>query len=723
MTAHDPIEIHEFSTGIQIEKTETGWVSGGFTTKYMNQTIDPIPPGVLEAISNREFALAEGASSQIPAMVGREVIGHGTTWSVVAVVARGMDNFGRGVSLYRYFLCEGQGQIETILRWMGNAKVFDPSDKKVLRQPNQYTPNPGARQVNLDHRPELQALLGQSPPIIVPASQKCTALILDQMTQQLSPEGGRSWACNVAALEHPEYFQVIYPTDAKAENLLRRVLSSRPSRPTLVAGDPGIRKAIKAVVDNRLKAEHMRTLDNALNNPQVDKEYWQEVLNQEGADQAQKEKLYDDRYIRLLTLKSILRPGFLFDFLGWLANSKESKKNYVFSLNFQEKILKLHPNPIATLPQITENVKRGICILFTSLISQPQIIKEACYLLMPSSNSWGLWAGLCKYSLYPDMEYDLNLMVRYAHNTKGLDFKAMNKYEEWRALFERIKSFWVDDRYTPQRQYLPLAQLLRDIEEYQLSALFYQISEGNVPKAIYRKVIPENAESTVFGLAIAPRRSLGDIFDIDIAIGDSKIPLGVFSRISIVAFLLGGVVGGVGGWGAHNAITSGNVNITWLNLNINPFNSRNRSENIPNEETHKHTSLSPENSYKYDQTERAIADIINRLDRPIRNAIANQKIPEEIPKGLYKSQSADKKKYVENIVKFSVKKQLNFDSLQYIEIVKNDNNWKTFSNAIEKYQEDKQVGTIDGFITPGQKTQELLEKDILSYLGLPASDK
>jgi hypothetical protein len=67
------IEIHEFSTGIQVERVGTGWVSRGFTGEYMNRTLDLIPVAVQRAITNREFAVAEGASSDEPAVIGREI--------------------------------------------------------------------------------------------------------------------------------------------------------------------------------------------------------------------------------------------------------------------------------------------------------------------------------------------------------------------------------------------------------------------------------------------------------------------------------------------------------------------------------------------------------------------------------------------------------------------------------------------------------------------------
>ena len=96
-----PVEIHEFSTGITPEQLADGrWVSRGFTGRYMNSTLKEIPYAVERAIANKDFAVAEGASSQEPTTIGRQV----DEWSVIAIVTRGQDEKGRGASFYRYFL-------------------------------------------------------------------------------------------------------------------------------------------------------------------------------------------------------------------------------------------------------------------------------------------------------------------------------------------------------------------------------------------------------------------------------------------------------------------------------------------------------------------------------------------------------------------------------------------------------------------------------------------
>jgi hypothetical protein len=52
------ITIHEFSTGIRPDRTsDGGWVSRGFTSRFMNNTIDPIPHEIERSIANFDFSI------------------------------------------------------------------------------------------------------------------------------------------------------------------------------------------------------------------------------------------------------------------------------------------------------------------------------------------------------------------------------------------------------------------------------------------------------------------------------------------------------------------------------------------------------------------------------------------------------------------------------------------------------------------------------------------
>ncbi|MDT9342234.1 hypothetical protein VV11_023610 [Trichodesmium erythraeum 21-75] len=493
------IYIHEFSTGIEVKGTATAWESGGFTGEYMNRTLDKIPQAVLDSIANREFALAEGVVRAEPAIVGRVVRRGKESWSVVAVVTRGRDDFGRGVSLYRYFLCQGDTGIETILRWMDKplSWVFNPFDKRAIGEPHQA--DPIYIEVNLN---KFQEMLDQSPPIIFPAADSCTPLLLNEITRKLRrPNGDRSWAYKVAMLERPEYFQVIHPADAKAEIVIREVLDRRQSSSVLISGESGIKTAIKAVMNGRVKRGHIESLENALGNQGLDKNYWKSVLDKEGASQAVTENIYGDRYVRLLTLTAMLVPQFLPIFLAWLAHSKEWEIHYGTSLKLQQSMLQEAPKFTEHFPLLSEYLKWGICYTIDDLVDEPKIFKESELLLTSES---GLWK-----EVYPSVSKELeNVLILM--DEKGQNWQSLKtRYPQWSNLLEKINKFWfLQERHDPN--YRSLTRLFEKVGTAKLAAIFYQIGEGSVPKSLFDKFSTNKSESKLFNKTIYRKKNAID---------------------------------------------------------------------------------------------------------------------------------------------------------------------------------------------------------------------
>ena len=505
MSMENKIDIHEFSTGIEVKGTANAWESGGFTGEYMNRTLDKIPQAVLDSIANREFALAEGVVRAEPAIVGRIVRGYGESWSVVAVVTRGRDDLGRGVSLYRYFMCQEDRGIETILRWMNKplSWVFNPFDQRAIGKPHQADPSSMEIQLN-----KFQEMLDQAPTIIFPAAEVCAPLLLNEITRKLlRSNGDRSWAYKVAMLERPEYFQVIYPADAKAEKVIREVLERRQNSSVLISGESGIKTAIKAVMNGRVKRGHIESLENALENQELDKNYWKSVLNKEGASQAVTEKIYGDRYVRLLTLTAMLVPQFLPIFLAWLSDSKEWEIHYGTSLKLQESMLQEAPKFTEHFPLLSECLKRGICYTIDDLVDEPKIFKESELLLTSES---GLWKEVYP-SVSKELEKVLTLMGDYIKQRKHCQ-PLKEKYPQWSSLLDKIDEFWYPPEKTDHK-YKSWAEFFEKVETPILAAIFYQIAEGSVPKNLFDSILPSDKKSEsiiLFNKKIDRKKSVGD---------------------------------------------------------------------------------------------------------------------------------------------------------------------------------------------------------------------
>lgn len=501
MSSTTSIDLHEFSTGIQAETTaDGGWVSQGFTGQYMNKTIDPIPRAVQEAITNRDFAVAEGASSDEPAFIGREVAGYGEEWSVVAVVTRGRDDRGRSASVYRYFLSEGLGNLGKILSWINAQKqagqniIFAPFDTQTLGQPHQYS----EFEPDLALRPELESLLESSPPIIIPSDSPCAPLIVNKMALAIADGQLIAWGYNVEALEEPRGFQVIQPASSRAEDLLQKAIASKPNAPAPVSGEKNIISAINGLVKrDRVKPEQIEVIENALANPQINSSYWESLFKGRGTDKALKQGIYSADMVRLLTLKAILLPETLPEFLLWINKEGKQQESKEVSENFQTEIKKSLDQVSESATNLKTKIYQGVISIIPRLKKQPKLLDSVVWLL---SSDKGLWGYFYSSQVKKKIDNDLALMSSYGRGKQNLDFK-LTEDKEWQKIFNEIQVYW-RHRSGNQPQYQPLAELFSQLNNYQLSALFYHVSSGVVPKEVFYKLASRGFRTQVYGITV-----------------------------------------------------------------------------------------------------------------------------------------------------------------------------------------------------------------------------
>ncbi|MFM6511105.1 MAG: hypothetical protein ACKPH4_05690, partial [Microcystis panniformis] len=386
------IEIHEFSTGILVDITGNAgeWKSQGFSGEYMNSTLASIPAPVQLSIRNREFAVAEGGSSQNPAIIGREVEYHREAWSVIAVVTRGIDERGRGASLYRYFLCQGRGKLPDLVSWyMRKGKpTFNPSDYK---QVDCFTESDDTgTQIN-DYIPhELDRIWeGKTPIIITQKQTPYPALIIHKIASKTDPARYNeliSWAWNVEDLEKPNRFLVIYPANQKAEGRIKSQIASIPQLTT-----PLKETSVKIAVRNSCRTGNFQnnlvTIEKALNNPKIQQDYttfWGDIFENEGSEYAYQQGIYDKYKVRLLTLQAIICPEKLPDFVAWIM--KKEKDYYPISQSFQQEILRVILNQDSV---ISDKITKGINILILNVIDRPKLTEVAAKFLSDETGLWG----------------------------------------------------------------------------------------------------------------------------------------------------------------------------------------------------------------------------------------------------------------------------------------------------------------------------------------------
>ncbi|MEC4818184.1 MAG: hypothetical protein SAK29_33675, partial [Scytonema sp. PMC 1069.18] len=535
------IEIHEFSTGIRPERTaDGGWVSRGFTGKYMNTTLESIPPAVERSIANREFAVTEGASSDRPAIIGRVVRSREEAWSVVALVTRGRDEIGRSLSVYRYFLCQDPNSLWKILAWFDSQSLptFHPFDTKIVGQPNLYVVS--ARTASASS-PEVESLSLDTPePLLLTPGQQDDVKVINILAIKKAAMNGQpiSWAFNVEALEQPRRFQVIQAASQRAYEILDRVIKNVPqfSAP-VVADEEALKSAIRGLINSsQVKPEAVQVINKALENEQISQQYWHSLFDGQGAKAAISQKIYSPQMVRLITLRAMVIPETLPEFLTWL-NVKRSKDNadeyQTISLEFQKNIRPQFPK---------EKLANGVKCLLPQLLNQI-IPKEAVYwLLLKSGSAW----VYCQEKFNHDIRSDLELIYNYFTNPQQVATSPWEslKFDQeiWQQLINNWHSIYSDN--SKVEYYQPLALLLESLKEYLLSAFFYQVSRGLVPKNVFNKVASEsNQNSDYISFLTLKREMTWFESTINFLLQEVIVPIQLVIPLSFLFFLSGLFIG------------------------------------------------------------------------------------------------------------------------------------------------------------------------------------
>ncbi|BAQ61326.1 hypothetical protein GM3708_1732 [Geminocystis sp. NIES-3708] len=475
------IEIHEFSTGIVVEiKPDGSWFSRGFTGRYMNQTIDPIPNPIQEAISNRLFAIAEGASSETSSLIGREVGSNDEIWSVVTVVNKARDE-SRSFSAYRYFCIEGKGNINKILHFLNkNPLKFNPLDVKTIDNPHLLTDNPETK-VPLDN---FQDLFTDSLPVIVPSDRTSSPIIINRIAEEIAGDGLIAWAYNVQAVETLRSFYVIKCSDDKAEEIIRKNLSNQITLNHPIFEEQKIKIAITALCKrNKIKLEYIKTIEEALINPNINDKFWHSIFDGQGLKQAKIQGIYNDEMTRLFTLQALILPDTLPEFLTWVKNIKK-EEFLVTSNNFQWEILKVFTTEFKS-ESFVNKIETAVESIILKLLDDNTLVNEVIWLLKSDKSLWGYFY-INRISKYID--HDLQLMKSYVKQKEIKHNFQLVEEESWLKVADELTIAWRYGRFKPINKYQVLVTLFDGLNEAKFALLFAHFAYDKVPKSIFSKV-------------------------------------------------------------------------------------------------------------------------------------------------------------------------------------------------------------------------------------------
>jgi hypothetical protein len=475
------ITIHEFSTGITPTKSaDGGWVSKGFTGRYMNSTLEEIPYAVERSIANKEFAVAEGAASDRPTAIGR-VVGE---WSVVALVTKGRDEKGRSASFYRYFLTEDTDGLSKIVSWIENEQsqgqklTFDPYENPA--QPHQVNPSTQNSVSNGS-----SAVLAETPAILDSGTKysiqeiNALAVIKAKITGQPI-----SWAFNVEALEKANRFQVIHPAnDSAARRIRQSLLSSVATASTTEIDEQAIKAAIKNLVNaSQIKPEFVQILAESINSVEAvlgqekAQLFWNEIFEGQGAGNALRQNIVSPQIAKLITIRAIILPETVLGFLNWLQvnDSKKSSEQSTISLALQSQMSRSKNSALE--PSLITGIENVLEALFYKKLSYD----AACWLLNSQDSVWYNPTRQVMKNIHDDFT-DLGDRSSRS-NEYNLNGKA------WEEIRLKIKQHIYPTSKNPDDRYTVLANLFCDLDDNMLAACFHQLGTGEIPDKIYKSV-------------------------------------------------------------------------------------------------------------------------------------------------------------------------------------------------------------------------------------------
>lgn len=552
------VEIHEFSTGIRYQGTaDGGWVSLGFTGQYMNATIDPIPYAVERSIANKEFAVAEGAFSDQPAVIGRVVRGNEEPdWSVIAIIARGKDEKARSASFYRYFLCAGGNHLQDILAGIENYKqqngrmpVFDPLDEKVVKLPNDSNGVPTYKTEDLT--PEDKSWTEDETanlPLLITVKRKYSLEQINELATAKSQHNSQpvAWAFNVEALEQPGRFQIIKAASDSAYKILKRAKKNTPQNSVhIVADEQMIKTAIKALINSStVRSEYIEALANSLENAHTAEQntqferYLIDIFDGQGAINALKQGVYSPQMVRLLMLRAIVIPQTLPEYLGWLEKGNKQNEPYTVAIEFESQLSKSLSKIPNTVKIIELSISKGFEILLFSLLAQKVSSKTVNKLLDSDDRIWRKFSR----QFISCLEHDLELMKQFSSGQSGLNFRLTDT--SWQKNWKDWQIYWRDCAHPHFEKYQPLAELFYNLKKPNLSVFFGHLGYGQIPKKIFYQLQYNGFNTEVYGVEVQRKVTVTELLWLTIiTLGGKKMPVAIVIP-TILLSLLFAFVGG-----------------------------------------------------------------------------------------------------------------------------------------------------------------------------------
>lgn len=529
------LQIHEFSRElINITEKDGKYVSGGFGSEIANATY-PVPDKIKEAIIRSDLSINDNYPplQQQFALLAKEI----DEYAILAVAIGEHDDKGRPLIVYRYFWLEKPQDnnsndnidgIGTLILWWRDSKqpkfnfqndsnfnnlkfnTLVRTKKEVYTRSQQ---NFGA--ISTENIAEIKSY----PYIVVnnPESNN-SYLKLHYLALHLQKELKKplSWAWNVSFLDNPKHFTIIYCSNKHAYEQITSELQKHQKMLTQLFKNQTENNSSINNLENQIELPPPQDLEvklkqilldfpiNDINdeNPKVQKlllfldQHTIRYFNPENIidKQRQSSKLsQNEPFHSTVIYRAILvLLGFedLYEWLNWL--NETSKINFDKSLQVQNIIVELsRRNAYYQIKELVFDNISNLLLQCSALRVTSKKYKLIHELLLQSSSIWSSY-----FKPYTQL-FIFNLI----NNTSDSLF---NEHQFFQQLYSDLRKYKNsrENQLTPLlKHYYSLALLIKKLGNNSLSALFYQLSEGAVPKEVYYRtdvqIIPLARKQTI----------------------------------------------------------------------------------------------------------------------------------------------------------------------------------------------------------------------------------
>lgn len=593
-------------------------------------------------------------------------------------------------------MCQGENNLKLLIAdWEEQRKpTFNPFDQRSVRQFDFLN----GSSTQPDMKPEAKNLpLEQPQPTLLSPGQQYDLLTINALAikkynihRHIQPV---SWAFNVEALEQPHRFQVIQAASDRAYEILKRAIAHVPqiSAPVVV-DEEALKSALRSLINSsQVKPEAVQVIAEALENEQITSKYWHSLFDGQGAETAIKQKIYSPQMVRLVTLRAMVIPETLPELLAWL-NVKGSKntpdENQTISLEFQAAIRNVFPK---------DKLLSGLKFIFPKLLKQNDITPEVMYWLIKEEGAW----FTVKDDFIKKILSDLRLIYKTIEADKKakIDEKSFHfKPEVWQKLISHYKMIY-SNSHSQKSDYEPLAELFRYLKIYKISAYFYQVSYGVVPKNIFIKAFPNSTggyyDFADLGLTLEKELSLVEKI-IYFLLQEFIVPIQIVIPLVFAVFMSGVMIGS-----KFLPTQSANEEATITNQQRGNSSATSKTEDTSAADVNEQKTMPP-------QIENAAIEKLKQTTVAIKNIedeIKNKKNIQEITK------NDDVSKKINEILKIT-------NNYSAIDKNPNKSESKKFVNSIYKYQLSKELlrSKANGYIDVRDETYRALIEDVQNKL-------